>query len=149
MATNAGAKQGALPAVYYPSMIALLNVRLDEAFQPEQDTMPVASAVDDLVQTLSTILPSTQKSTKPSGVAGARDKLSFVTKVVPKQCSVELPSYRQAGKFSMTVDFRDIPLDPRQIRAIGVELHLGTVSAQDFARGVTTTPGDFGRSSIL
>jgi hypothetical protein len=77
---------------------------------------------------------------------GAKDA-SWVYARVPKSASVEFPGYRQAGKFSMTLDFSDLPIDPRTVRAAAVEIHFGTVSDDDFRDGMVATSGP--RASIL
>lgn len=75
-------------------------------------------------------------SARADMLAGAKDRLSYVLALVPRQATVELPSYRQAPKFSLTFAFRDFPIDPRAIRAASVEVYLGTVAASDWARGM-------------
>lgn len=141
-----------IPVVYYPSCVALLAVRLDEAYQPEQDSMPDAISVDTLVQrpNSGSVGLAKMPSTLPDMLSGKFDALTLATERIPKGMTVELPGYRQAGKFSLTLDFQDLALDPRQIRAIGVEIHLGTVSGTAFAQGMSTTvPGIGGRPSVI
>lgn len=64
------------------------------------------------------------------------DNLSKVMQLVPKRASVDMNGVRQAWKFNLTFDFRDMPIDPRLVRAAAVEVHLGTVSPADFADGM-------------
>ncbi len=72
---------------------------------------------------------------------------SGVTLRIPKSCSIEKPGYRTASRFSATFDFRDLPIDPRTVRAAAAEIYLGTISDQDFAGGFR---GGGGRpSSVL
>lgn len=63
----------------------------------------------------------------------------------PILASVTMPSPRQAATFSMEFDFRDLPIDPRLVRAVGVEVHLGTVSDDDYAAGMSGRRDDTGR----
>jgi outer membrane protein len=77
------------------------------------------------------------------------DNITFVQNRIPLKCVVELPGYRQAGTFNMDFAFRDLPLDPRTVRACAVDIHLGAVSAADFGRGMVNTPTDGWRSSVL
>jgi hypothetical protein len=65
----------------------------------------------------------------------AQVKPSWVMSRVPKMLSLEKPGYRQASKFSMELDFRELPIDPRTVRAASVEIHLGTVNDDDFSDG--------------
>ena len=79
------------------------------------------------------------------------DPISSIIGVVPTHATIELPGYRQAGKWSCQLLFRDLPLDPRMIRAIGIEFYIGTIKADDFSRGVTNLGLKEGvpRSSII
>jgi hypothetical protein len=134
---------------YFPSCVVRLIIRLEESFQPESSTMPDPASVDNAVwaPTTQALLPSA--NTLPNFMTGARDALTFQVDRVPKVASIELPGYRIAGKFSMTFDYRDLPLDPRQIRAIGVQIHLGAVTGKNFAAGITAPLALGGRSSVL
>jgi hypothetical protein len=67
---------------------------------------------------------------------GSRDGVSFLHNLVPMRGSVELPGPRQAATFDFTLPFRRLPIDSRAVRACGVEVHLGTVSAADYAAGM-------------
>lgn len=75
-------------------------------------------------------------SLTPLLVQTGRDNETQVLNRLPKTASVDLSGYRQAGKWVATFDYRDFPVDPRLCRAVGVEMHLGTVRAEDFARGM-------------
>jgi hypothetical protein len=135
---------------FYPSCVARLVVRLEETFQPEQQTMPTPLSIDDAIFNPTTQTLSPSATTLPtSQSAGGRDDLTFQIDRIPKTASIELPGYRKAGRFSMTFDYRDLPMDPRQIRAIGTQIHLGTVSGYDFAQGIVAPLALGGRSSVL
>lgn len=67
--------------------------------------------------------------------SGTDDDVSWVIGRVPRSLSYEKPGYRQAGKFKMQLAFRELPIDPRTVRAAAVEIHTGTVSGEEFARG--------------
>lgn len=75
--------------------------------------------------------------------------VSYIFGRIPKSASVELPGYRQAGQFSCEFDFRDLPIDPRTVRAASVEIHLGAVADADFAAGMVETPAGRSRRSVL
>lgn len=119
--------------VYYPAVAANLILRFDEALlagnrAPSPRTATELAAVQGG--------PTGAASARADMLSGAKDRLSHVLAVVPRQASLELPSYRQAPKFSLTFAFRDFPIDPRAIRAASVELYVGTVSSENWARGM-------------
>lgn len=126
--------------LFYPSMVVNLKMRFDEAFS------------------VITLNPESVESLAKAGIASgelarplaSKDNLSQVMGIVPKTCSVELPGYRQAGKFSLTLEFKDFPIDPRVLRAVDVEIHLGSVPADKFGAGITSNP-ELGkkRSSVI
>lgn len=65
---------------------------------------------------------------------------------VPKSANVELNGTRQAGKFRLTMDYRDLPIDPRLVRSVGIEIHLGTVPEKQWAFGQEKRTTELGRS---
>jgi hypothetical protein len=75
---------------------------------------------------------------------GSDDADSFVYQRVPKMCSVEMNGYRVASRFTAQFDWRQIPLDPRSIRAASCEIHMGAVSDDDFRAGVIGPSGQGG-----
>lgn len=124
---------------FYPSMVVNLKMRFDEAFS------------------VVTLDPQSVESLTNAGIAAgqlarplvSKDNLSQVMGIVPKVCSVELLGFRQAGRFSLQLEFKDFPLDPRVIRAVDVEIHLGAVPAEDFGTGMTSTPTPGKKRSTL
>lgn len=142
-----------MPA-FYPSMIVDMTLLFDDTLHVTPD--PVLESVDsiaantilggeDFIQTPTPQLPGPEI---PLILRKGDSDFSFVGSRVPKAGSVELAGYRQAGNFSFTFDFRDLPIDPRVVRQASLEVHLGTVSAEDFAKGMRK-PGDKNRPSIL
>lgn len=78
------------------------------------------------------------------------DGFTVIANRIPKQATFLLPHPRTAPKFSMVFDFAEFPVDPRLIRAVGVEIHLGSVSAENYARGMAGERDSSGRPlSIL
>lgn len=78
------------------------------------------------------------------------DGFTTVMNVVPRRATFDLPHPRQAAKFTIVVPYDVLPVDPRIVRAIGVEVHLGCVSADDYGAGMTGGRDRDGRSrSIL
>lgn len=80
-------------------------------------------------------------NTQPEAFGGESfEALSF--DIVPYDCSVTLNSYREADQASITIPFRDLPLDPRVIRAAAVQIFAGAVPAENWARAVGTIHGN-------
>lgn len=125
--------------VYYPSAVVHLHLRFDESLTivPElpDPQSPLSLAEAPRMQSM-----GTKQTRLPLILEGQRDKLSHVLNILPRELSVELPGHRQAGKFNMTIDYRDFPIDPRLVRACGVEVYLGPVVADEFSSGMMTMP---------
>lgn len=132
--------------LYHPSVVVNLRIRFDEALNVVQTQQPDPESVIDLVTGR---LDSPTPLSRPLFLDGAGDKLSHVVGRQPLNMSVEKNGYRQAGTFDMVLDWRDLPIDPRAIRAIGVEVYMGVVSPQDFAAGITKADPDGRRRSII
>ena len=121
-----------MSGVYYPSCVAHVELRFDENLHLVETPAPTNT------QTVAERPPT--GTTAPDGppliTRRGENNGSFVLNRVPVKAHVDLNGYRQAGTFALSLDWRDIPLDPRTIRAALVELHYGTVSAEDFAAGM-------------
>lgn len=142
--------------IYYPAMAVNLTLRFDEALFKGNTPSPAQSGQTDLLADIgdgagldgSAALANRDVVSQrtaggpgaPTGRVGLLDgadgNLSHVLAVIPTQGSFELPSFRQASKFSLNFSFRDFPVDPRALRSVGVEIYLGTIAAPDFARGM-------------
>ncbi len=127
--------------VYYPALAVNFTLRFDEALLKEAS--PSGRSVADVARSAGGA--AGLMSSKPSALSGAGSRLSKRLGTVPRQCSVELPGYRQAGKFSLNLAFRDFPVDPRALRAVGVEIYIGTVSSADFQRSMLQQDKDYGQ----
>lgn len=90
--------------------------------------------------------PSTPKPLVSQLDAGG---LSHVLSRVPFSASMEKPGTRQAGKWSASFDFKDMPIDPRTVAAAWVEIHIGTVDPGDFAKGMAGRETTGARLSTL
>lgn len=132
--------------VYYPSCVVNLIIRFDERFNLSPEGVKAFSTAD--------LLPRNGAPERNLGstliLSGqTRDNLTHVNGRIPKKASVELPAYRQAGKFNLTFDFRDLPIDPRLVRSVGVRIYMDAVSASNFAQGITGPTQNGERASIL
>lgn len=78
------------------------------------------------------------------------DSFTVIANRVPKKGTFTLPHPRSAPTFTLTFDYVEFPIDPQLLRAVGVEIHLGAVPAEDFARGMRGELDEDGRPlSIL
>lgn len=120
-------------ATYRPSCVVHFKLRFDEALT----LVPESGAPEKLFTPARAPKPGPSAASSPDWVnqAGQGVEDSWVFGVVPRELSLEKPGYRQFGSFNMSVAFRDLPIDPRTVRAAAVEIHLGTVSDEDFAQG--------------
>ena len=128
--------------LYYPSMVVHLGLRFDETLMVVTDDRYYDSAQTKQAANMQDP-PQESPYLQPLVVPGAR--VSQVLNRIPIKASVELPGIRQAGKFDLTFDYRVLPIDPRLMSAITVEIHLGAVAAGDFSDGIGgVTWGDAG-----
>jgi hypothetical protein len=152
--------------LWYPSLVVNLRLRFDETFQISEIPEPGPSEGDPEATSAgaATISAITSSLRRVSGAAAAvarrvamrpliaqtgANNLSFVMNRVPRSATVELPGYRQAGKFTLEFDWRELPIDPRLVRSSYVEIFAGSVSPSDFASGMTRVEADGRRRSIL
>jgi hypothetical protein len=131
--------------VYYPSLVLNLQIRFDEgnkalAAGAPKDAKSLAKSGGN--KAVAVKEPTILKK-------GTVDNLSKVLGLVPKTATIDLPGYRQAGTFSLTMEFKDLPLDPRVIRALGVSIYLGAVPAGDWGAGILQSSSEGARKSIL
>lgn len=129
-----------MSAVYYPGLAAVFTLRFDEVLL--NGTIPPPDSAASLGKRGS--LLAGPQSRKAELLNGARDRLTKRVGVVPKTASLELPGYRQAPKFSMSFLWKDLPIDPRAVRALGVEIYVGVVDGAQFGRTMLFR-SEFGR----
>jgi hypothetical protein len=79
----------------------------------------------------------------------ASDGFTTAMNLVPRRGTFDMPHPRLAATFTMTFDFTDIPIDPRLPRAMGVEIHIGCVSARDYGDGMVGVDSEGRRRSRL
>lgn len=134
---------------FFPAMSVNFTLRFDESLHVVSD--PPIKSIDDALAAagLNIELPSlpgmpelpslgadSPFMTQPLITERGEKNASFIMERVPKRASIQLPGYRQAGRFSLTFDFRQLPIDPRTIRSAAVEIHIGAIKAKNFAEGV-------------
>jgi hypothetical protein len=136
-------------STFYPSCMLNLRLRFDEAFhiRGAAETPAPISVTGEMAR--AGRLPSAIATAIPLVLKGTGKNLSRVTGRMPKVAQFELPAYRQAGKFTAAFDFRDLPIDPRLVRACGVEIYLDGIAAESFAAGMAGAEADGSRRSII
>lgn len=148
---------------FYPSMVMHFQLRFDETLQvaKSKDDLDRAAASGELVASrragsLPGLIPTAKDAKsatagrflEPLVMPGGR--FSPLLNRVPHRANVELPGPRQAGKFNARMSWRELPVDPKYIRAARVEIHLGCVPASSFGEGMRGLHDVSGRSrSIL
>ena len=85
------------------------------------------------------VLPGSQPSASGGGpldqTTSEDGRTQVVDGVVPQSATLELNGIRMADKLTATISLRDLPFDPRALRAVGVKYFLGCVTASDADRG--------------
>lgn len=132
--------------VFYPSCVVNVKLKFDESLTVVDLDSP--EAVDDRARQGGSI--GTEKlSTEPLILKRDEENVSYVLGRIPKKASFELPGVRQAGQFNLTIDFKDLPIDPRVIRAASIEAHLGAIPASEFGLGMEGAVIDRQRTSVI
>jgi hypothetical protein len=83
------------------------------------------------------LVASTEAQSKPAGlIENPNDERNVLFEILPEGAKVSRNGLQDADTAEVTLDFRDIPIDPRVIRSALVSIAIGTVSADDWALGV-------------
>jgi hypothetical protein len=137
--------------LFHPSMVVTLNLRFDEALTlaGDQPATPHAQSDVDRANTPTPIDLDSALAGPGTPLIAQPGASSHLTNLVPLKASVELTGLRHAWKFELEFAFRDLPIDFRTIRTIGVEIHLGAVRDDDFANGMVHTDANGVRTSVL
>jgi hypothetical protein len=151
-----------MSSVYYPSVVVNMTLRFDEAFHvfdvasvsPDDLATKALNPVSFIQKLTPQPLLSEAGATPPGTPFGPQtenesQRLTTLLNRIPKTANIELPGYRQAGKFSLTFDYRDLPVDPRLLRSVAIHIYIGAVPAKNFSDGMVGFNSDGGRSSIL
>jgi hypothetical protein len=149
---------------YFPSALVRLIVRFDEfgSLDVQKQSpkvpltvlrgitpgrQPLVVRVDSSSGVARLLLAPAGASASPGGPqaqTGSADRLTWaVAGIIPKRATWQQNGIRTADTLSATIKFIDCPIDPRTIRSCAVEFYAGTVTADEFARGVageTRTP---------
>lgn len=138
---------------YYPSARVRLIVRLedygaDDTPEPpdlpttvragRRDRGPVLN-VEEEAGRLTLVAPGenpTASGTPQQQIASQDARTFVIDGVIPRNAQVMRNGIRTADTLSLEIQFRDMPIDPRAVRACAVEYFLGTIPAADFQRGI-------------
>jgi hypothetical protein len=69
---------------------------------------------------------------------GAQDNLTVIFSTLPISVEIERNGLKDADVCRVVLNYKDVPVDPRIIRACFVSVTLGTVTADEYSVGVTT-----------
>lgn len=73
----------------------------------------------------------------PQAMGVSQDLLTQVIEgVIPIRASLSLNGIRTASTLSLEIPFSDLPVEPRMVRGVGVEYFLGTLTEDEFQRGI-------------
>lgn len=137
--------------VFYPSLVFDLRIRFDENFtintsaQNSQNVLDPKSPMPNPVYQGPTQsgAPLSQPIVTQGQVTKAGDttvspsaNLSQLLYRIPKNASIELNGYRQAGKFSAEFAYTDFPFEPQLLRGVGISVYMASVPATLFAQGM-------------
>ncbi len=140
---------------YFPTAKMRLTVRFDEfdgkTKLTKQPPKPVRNLVgvkseraaldvvpDPLHPGHMLLLPHGVTAPKVGTAVGAnKDELTFEMVIIPKNAEWSQNGVRTADSLHASFRYIDCPIDPRLVRACAVEYYLGTISADDYYKGVS------------
>ncbi len=134
-----------MSGVYYPQVACRFMLRFDEALlaaplpdpeSPQDRAESLAGGLGALAGALGGLAAASDSGKRVGLMDGTGDRLTHIFSIIPTSASVEVPSFRLAPKFSLTFAFKDFPIDPRAIRAAGVDIYIATVKASEFSDGM-------------
>lgn len=137
---------------YYPSCRVRLIIRLEDFGKPvtpppakpstaRSGTKDKKAAQLQIVERNGALLllgPGDDPSSigSPHDQRSSDDELTHVIDgIIPISAQFLRNGLRTADTAMLELAFADLPLDPRAVRAVGVQLFMGTVSPEDYSRG--------------
>ena len=117
---------------YWPSCKVRLIIRFEEYGQKPSTNQPAKRP---------TIRKGGEETpppkTKPTdSIQSADDLTHVVVGIIPKTAQIGRNGIREAASLSFELKYADLPLDPRTVRSCAVECYMGTVTPEDFAKGI-------------
>lgn len=146
---------------YYPGARCTFVVRFDDPkrkrFNRNPLTLPVTRLKNKFPQVLDIVeedgklvlvpkgAQAKPSSLRPSALAIGGDALTQeIGGIIPLRASLSLNGIRTASTLTLEIAFRDLPIEPRMVRGVGVDFYLGTVTASEYARGIAGETRDVG-----
>lgn len=143
--------------VYYPSVTVSIGLRFDQALHvlrtaaqtatneiSRRDApnalvqfLPRSASLNDRTLSAAEAAQDAQPGSEPLFVGTSSDSLTWLCNVVPRVADWTKPGYGEAGSFSVTLGFNELPIDPVFIAAAQIRLNAGCVDPSDFAKGMT------------
>lgn len=87
-------------------------------------------------------------SAGPQSQIASIDKLTFHVMCIPKEVSWSQNGLRNASTLNATIKWSDLPLEPRVIRSLGVELLLGCIDEDTMAKETSSNGANQGAPII-
>ena len=81
---------------------------------------------------------------QPDATKRPPDEDTLILTTLPISCQIRRTGIRDADEWEMELDYRDLPLDPRAVRAVGVEITIGTVIEEEYEAGMLGAMRDDG-----
>ena len=132
---------------YYPSCRVRLIVRFEDYGDPKTpappDVLPQlrrgtrkqTHPSDLQVREIDGALVLVSRDENPNAVGSPQDQIASVDQythvidsIIPITATHARNGLRTADTLSLSIEYRDLPVDPRTVRACGVQVFLGTVS---------------------
>lgn len=136
---------------YYPGARLRLVIRFDEFGATDTPAPPttistlragIAAGVLEIQNDGNALVLGAQtadpgKPGAPQKVDKSKDGRTHVIEgIIPKTCSLHRNGIRTADTLTASIRFADLPIDPRVVRAVAVELYMGCMPEADFQGGV-------------
>ena len=126
------------------------QVRLGDVSVQRYDTdgnLVTSSVVTDSELQAAAGGESSKRALTPLTFTG--DGFTTIMNVAPSRASFDLPHPRQAATFTISVPYSTLAIDPRLVRAAGVEIHIGCVTAKEYGDGMTGAARKDGQASSM
>jgi hypothetical protein len=128
-------QQTASDQVFYPSLVCNFILQFDEYLLKEEfPNIPFPELQTGNPNTVTD--PNAKSRKSPTISTTSKSNISRYLTRVPRAATIELPAYRTAGKFTLEIDWRELPIDPRLIRMAAVFIYVGSVGPTDFGAGM-------------
>lgn len=142
---------------YYPSAKVRLAIRFEDygsrllPAPPSKKPLTLRGAGKDPQLMVSEsggvwkLKPKGGKSGSPQEQVSSTDNFTRdIGGVIPVSASLRMQGLRDGNKLSVELRYSDFPIDPRAVRACAIEFYLGTITPDNFRRGIEggLSPGE-------